>query len=98
MYFNYKVLLGLVILICQSVQFSEAKLLEGLYCGTENCYDVLNVTRLSTKSEIAKNYRQLARKYHPDSHRGEDNKKEAEVIFKVKLNSFKKNFISQVLI
>lgn len=83
MYFNYKVLLGLVVLICQSVQ-SEAKLLEGLYCGTENCYDVLNVTRQSTKSEISKNYRQLARKYHPDSHRGEDNKKEAEVIFKVR--------------
>lgn len=82
MYFNLKVLLGLVILICQSVT-SEAKLLEGLYCGTENCYDVLNVTRQSTKSEISKNYRQLARKYHPDSHRGEDNKKEAEVIFKV---------------
>lgn len=60
----------------------EGQLLEGLYCGNENCYDVLNVTRANTKSEISKNYRQLARKYHPDVHKGEDAKKEAEEQFK----------------
>lgn len=46
---------------------SSAHLLAGIYCGEENCYDVLNVTRESTKSEISKNYRQEARKFHPDN-------------------------------
>ncbi|XP_037937296.1 dnaJ homolog subfamily C member 25 homolog [Teleopsis dalmanni] len=58
-------------------------LLEGLYCGKENCYDVLGVTRESTKAEIGKAYRILARKYHPDMHRGEEAKAEAEVKFKL---------------
>lgn len=57
-------------------------LLEGLYCGTQDCYDVLGVTRESTKQEIAKAYRSLARKYHPDLHRGEEAKKTAEQQFK----------------
>lgn len=58
-------------------------LLEGLYCGKENCYDVLGVTRESTKSEIGKAYRLLARKFHPDLHRGEEAKAEAETKFKL---------------
>ncbi|XP_043917011.1 dnaJ homolog subfamily C member 25 [Protopterus annectens] len=45
-------------------------LVEGLYCGTRICYDVLGVSREATKSEIARAYRQLARKHHPDKHRG----------------------------
>lgn len=47
-------------------------LVEGLYCGTEVCYDVLGVTRESTKAEIARAYRQLARRYHPDRFRPEE--------------------------
>lgn len=58
-------------------------LLDGLYCGKENCYDVLGVTRESTKSEIGKAYRLLARKFHPDLHRGDEAKAEAETQFKV---------------
>lgn len=58
-------------------------LLDGLYCGKQNCYDVLGVTRESTKSEIGKAYRQLARKFHPDLHRGEEAKAEAEAKFKL---------------
>ncbi|KAM7451741.1 DnaJ subfamily C member 25 [Porites harrisoni] len=46
--------------------------IEGLYCGTENCYDVLGVYRQSSKGEIGKAYRKLARKYHPDRYKGED--------------------------
>ncbi|XP_068190815.1 dnaJ homolog subfamily C member 25 [Antennarius striatus] len=46
-----------------------ASLVEGLYCGTEVCYDVLGVTREATKAEIARAYRQLARRYHPDRFR-----------------------------
>ncbi|CAM2713905.1 unnamed protein product [Rotaria socialis] len=41
-------------------------LINGLYCGSENCYDLLNVTRTASRQEIAKAYRALARKYHPD--------------------------------
>ncbi|CAF1140633.1 unnamed protein product [Rotaria sordida] len=41
-------------------------LIDGLYCGKENCYDLLNVTRAANKQEIIKAYRGLAKKYHPD--------------------------------
>ncbi|XP_011191105.1 dnaJ homolog subfamily C member 25 homolog [Zeugodacus cucurbitae] len=58
-------------------------LLDGIYCGREDCYDVLGVTRQSTKSEIGKAYRLLARKHHPDMHRGAEAKAEAEIKFKL---------------
>ncbi|XP_053948355.1 dnaJ homolog subfamily C member 25 homolog [Anastrepha obliqua] len=58
-------------------------LLDGIYCGREDCYDVLGVTRQSTKSEIGKAYRLLARKHHPDMHRGAEAKAEAETKFKL---------------
>ncbi|XP_022216349.1 dnaJ homolog subfamily C member 25 homolog [Drosophila obscura] len=58
-------------------------LLDGLYCGKEDCYDVLGVTRESSKSEIGKAYRSLARKYHPDLHRGAEAKALAEEQFKL---------------
>lgn len=79
MYYNiFTVVLFLVL-----VNYNHAHLLEGLYCGKENCYDILGVTRESTKNEIARNYRQLARKYHPDLHKGVEAKKEAEEMFKI---------------
>jgi DnaJ homolog subfamily C member 25 len=55
------------LLLIVLVGHSSAHLMEGLYCGKTNCYDVLNVTRESTKGEIGKIYRTLARKYHPDN-------------------------------
>ncbi|KAL0879925.1 hypothetical protein ABMA27_002444 [Loxostege sticticalis] len=65
-----------------TVVSSHEYLLEGIYCGKANCYDVLGVTREATKSEIGKSYRQLAKKYHPDLHRDPEDKKVAEEKFK----------------
>jgi DnaJ homolog subfamily C member 25 len=41
-------------------------LIDDLYCGLDNCYDLLNVTRSSTKQEVVKAYRSLAKRFHPD--------------------------------
>ncbi|XP_051975089.1 dnaJ homolog subfamily C member 25 [Xyrauchen texanus] len=51
---------------------SAAALIEGLYCGTQSCYDVLGVARDSSKAEIGRAYRQLARRYHPDKYQPGD--------------------------
>ncbi|XP_055304169.1 dnaJ homolog subfamily C member 25 homolog [Sitodiplosis mosellana] len=66
----------------------NAQLLEGIYCGRENCYDVLNVTRDSTGSEVRRMYRRLAKKTHPDLFRDEEQKKEAEEKFKLLANAY----------
>ncbi|CAH1114483.1 unnamed protein product [Psylliodes chrysocephalus] len=67
---------------------TSSQLLEGLYCGKANCYDVLEVTRESTKHEISKNYRKLAKLYHPDLHRTPEAKEIAEEQFKKIANAY----------
>ncbi|KPJ16207.1 DnaJ-like subfamily C member 25-like [Papilio machaon] len=70
-------------LICQVITvYSADHLLEGIYCGKKNCYEVLGVSREATKNEIGRSYRQLAKKFHPDMHRLPEAKKEAEEKFK----------------
>lgn len=81
-----KVVLAFIFIV--SIETVNAQLLEGLYCGKENCYDVLEVTREATKSEIAKNYRRLAKQYHPDLHRTQEAKENAEVQFKRIANAY----------
>jgi DnaJ homolog subfamily C member 25 len=72
----------LIITVTWQITSVSSYFFEGIYCGKENCYDVLGVTRDSSKNEIAKSYRQLAKKYHPDMHRGAKEKKIAEAKFK----------------
>ncbi|KAJ0183103.1 hypothetical protein K1T71_001079 [Dendrolimus kikuchii] len=76
----------LIVFICLTWQFvsvyTHDHLLEGIYCGKRNCYEVLGITREATKSEVGKSYRQLAKKFHPDLHRNPEDKKEAEEKFK----------------
>ncbi|XP_066152631.1 dnaJ homolog subfamily C member 25 homolog [Euwallacea fornicatus] len=67
---------------------AEGTLLEGIYCGRENCYDILQLTRDATKNEIAKSYRRLARQYHPDLHRDKEAKQNAEELFKSLANAY----------
>lgn len=82
MMFYFKCFIFITAIWQVTVVSSHEYLLEGIYCGKANCYDVLGVTREATKSEIGKSYRQLAKKYHPDLHRDPEDKKVAEEKFK----------------
>lgn len=67
-------LLGILPLVAEAFQG-----IPGLYCGLEDCYDVLGATRESNKDDITKLYRSLARKWHPDRfHDKEENAKATE--------------------
>ena len=60
-------LIVVIFLICSIAQLSQAfKGIPGIYCGLDNCYDVLSATRESSKDEITKLYRSLAKRWHPD--------------------------------
>lgn len=61
MIITFLLLLGAVVNLAQAFEG-----IPGLYCGLEDCYDVLGATRESNRDEITKLYRSLARKWHPD--------------------------------
>lgn len=73
----YILLLGTVIEFAHAFQG-----IPGLYCGLESCYDVLGATRESTRDEITKLYRSLARKWHPDRFQDKDEKTSATEKFR----------------
>lgn len=60
----------LYLIVCSLILFtnltSSANLITELYCGNENCYDVLAVKRNESRHGISKAYRKLARIHHPD--------------------------------
>lgn len=77
-----------LLFIASPLIFETEAMIEGLYCGKENCYDVLGVSRDALKREIAKRYRKLAKKYHPDMHRDIEEKIKAEFNFKRVANAY----------
>ncbi|XP_064635088.1 dnaJ homolog subfamily C member 25 homolog [Lineus longissimus] len=80
-------LFSIFLLASLSISPSYAQV-EGIYCGKENCYDVLGMTRDNSKSEIMKAYRKLARKWHPDRHKTEEAKNEAAAKFQTIANAY----------
>lgn len=73
----------LAILLCLAIKSAYAfQGIPGLYCGTENCYDVLGASRESTRDDITKLYRGLARKWHPDRFQGTEEKASATEKFR----------------
>ena len=59
-------------------------LIEGLYCGKDNCYDLLNITRSASRQEVVKAYRGLAKRFHPDMAKTTDDKE----VFTEKFRAF----------
>ncbi|TPP60734.1 DnaJ dnj-2 (DnaJ domain protein 2) [Fasciola gigantica] len=49
-----------------------------IYCGSRNCYDVLQVTRDDDRNTIRRSYRRLALQIHPDKQNTDAAKAEAE--------------------
>jgi DnaJ homolog subfamily C member 25 len=43
-----------------------------LYCGSANCYDLLNIKSNATKSEVRRAYRRLSVEKHPDKRPGDE--------------------------
>lgn len=72
----------ILVSVCLCLCICDGQLLDGIYCGRENCYDVLNITRDATSAEVRKSYRRLAKVTHPDMFRGVEQKYEAEQRFK----------------
>jgi len=63
-------------------------LVEGLYCGVQNCYDVLGIDRDANRGAIAKAYRSLAKRHHPDMFRGQAEKEENALVFQTIANAY----------
>ncbi|PAV78036.1 hypothetical protein WR25_00920 [Diploscapter pachys] len=76
---------ALLILVASQIPVTESVgFAEELYCGLENCYDVLGIDRdLFDKSKLSKIYRSAAKQSHPDRFRDPEEKTKAEARFRV---------------
>lgn len=70
----------LVVILCTCLTFVQG-FIDGLYCGQHNCYEVLGVQKDASKADIARAYRRLAKRYHPDMHKTKEAKKKASEEF-----------------
>jgi len=59
----------LVLLAAPSVASAASSRANNMYCGDKECYNVLGVDRSATKKAIARAYRALSLKHHPDKHK-----------------------------
>lgn len=71
---HQQLLLSFLLLVAFSGLAQAFRGIPGLYCGLENCYEVLGANRESSRDEIVKLYRGLARKWHPDRFQDKDEK------------------------
>ena len=51
---------------CVTSYFSSIK----AFNSSKNYYKILNITEAATQKDIKKSFRELAKKYHPDSNKG----------------------------
>ncbi|KAL5006640.1 hypothetical protein ScPMuIL_015446 [Solemya velum] len=79
---------GLLICLLPSLNSVVNAYIEGLYCGQENCYDIIGVGRDAAKSDISSSYRKLAKKWHPDMHKDEEKKEDAVKKFQRIANAY----------
>ncbi|KAK7070875.1 DnaJ subfamily C member 25 [Halocaridina rubra] len=56
---------------------------EDYYCGENNCYDLLEITRDATKQDVKRAFRAVASKTHPDKFQDPEDKKIAEERFRL---------------
>jgi len=59
----------------------EQEMPADIYCGDMNCYEVLGLDREAARKDVAKAYRKLAGRWHPDMFRTPEEKEEAEQKF-----------------
>jgi len=71
----------LLVVVVVSGQGGGDEMMVDIYCGDRNCYEVLGLDKTASKKDIAKSYRKLAGKWHPDMFRTTEEKEVAEKKF-----------------